>query len=259
MLNFEDILSYYPKHLQIYKENILKEYLQHKILDIVFSTKFSNQLVFLGGTSIRIIHNSTRFSEDLDFDNLGLSEKEFINISETVQHKLSLEGYMVEIKNVLKSAFHCYIRFPGLLFDMKLTGHKEKKILIQLDTEPQKYDYTPEKYLINKFGIFRNINVTPLPLLLSQKIAACLKRKRAKGRDFFDVVFLMSKTTPEYEYLKLHTDIATPDELVSALKQRVQELDLAILAKDIEPFLFDPSQKDRVLHFKEWLDSLPYS
>ncbi len=70
------------------------------------------------------------------------------------------------------------------------------------------------------------------------------------------MVFLMSKTTPEYEYLKLHTDISTPDDLVPVLRQRVQELDLAILAKDIEPFLFDPSQKDRVLYFKEWIDSL---
>ena len=160
----------------------MKEYLQHKILDILFSTKYSNQLVFLGGTSIRIIHNSTRFSEDLDFDNLGLSADEFIKISDIIKRKLSLEGYLVEIKNVLKTAFHCNIKFPGLLFDHQLTGHKEKKIFIQLDAEPQKFDYTPEKFLINKFGIFRSINVTPISLLLSQKIIASLKRKRAKTK-----------------------------------------------------------------------------
>jgi hypothetical protein len=29
MLNFDDILSYYPKHLHGFKDNILKKYLQH--------------------------------------------------------------------------------------------------------------------------------------------------------------------------------------------------------------------------------------
>jgi len=186
MLNFDDILSFYPKHLQIFRENILKEYLQHKILDILFSTKYSNQLVFMGGTSIRIIHNSTRFSEDLDFDNLGLSQSEFTQIADIIKYQLSLEGYEVEIKTVFKAAFHCHIKFPGILFEQELTDHKEKKILIQLDAEPQNFSYTSEKFLLNKFGIFRFITTTPISLLLSQKICACLLRKNAKGRDFFD-------------------------------------------------------------------------
>ena len=256
MLNFDDILSYYPKHLHGFKDNILKEYLQHKILDILFSTKFSNQLVFLGGTSIRIIHNSTRFSEDLDFDNSGLNQNDFLQLSDIIKYKLSLEGYQVEIKNVIKTAaYHCYIKFPGILYEQGLSGHKEEKILIQLDAEPQKYEYLSEKYLLNKFGIFRYLNVTPLPLLLAQKICACLCRKRTKGRDFFDIVFLSSKTTPDFAYLSNYADIQTKQDLVLRLKQKVSNLDLKLLAKDIEPFLFDPSQKDRILHFVDWLDT----
>lgn len=257
MLNFDDILSYYPKHLHGFKANILKEYLQHRILDILFSTKFSNQLVFLGGTSIRIIHNSTRFSEDLDFDNLGLNQNDFSKICHMIQYQLSLEGFQIDIKNVFKtSAYHCYIKFPGLLYDQRLSGHKEEKILIQLDAEPQKYDYLPDKFLLNKFGIFRYLNTTPLPLLLSQKICACLYRKRTKGRDFFDVVFLFSKTTPDFTYLSKNADIKTKKDLIERLEQKASHLDLKILAKDIEPFLFDPSQKDRVLYFKNWLTTL---
>jgi len=257
MLNFDDILSYYPKHLHSFKDNILKEYLQHKILDILFSTKYSNQLVFLGGTSIRIIHNSTRFSEDLDFDNLGLDQRDFSTICDMIQYRLSLEGYQVEIKNVFnKAAYHCYIKFPGLLYEQRLSGHKEEKILIQLDAEPQKYDYLPDKFILNKFGIFRYLNATPLPLLLSQKICACLYRKRAKGRDFFDVVFLFSKTTPDFIYLRKNAAIKSKQDLIDRLHQKASHLDLKLLAKDIEPFLFDPSQKDSVLYFTDWLNTL---
>lgn len=229
MLNFNDILSYYPDKLKGFRENILKEYLQYHILDIIYSSEFSNKLVFLGETAIRIVHNSIRFSEDLDFDNKGLTKSDFGEVSQTIKKQLQLDGYTVEMKNVFKGAFHCYIRFPGLLFENDLSGHKEEKILIQLDAEPQKYDYTPEKHLLNKFGLFRYIHIVLPPLLLSQKIHAILTRKKAKGRDYFDVTFLFGKA---------------------------DTIDFNLLAKDIEPFLFDPGQKDRVLEFRRWLESI---
>ncbi|MFA6637033.1 MAG: nucleotidyl transferase AbiEii/AbiGii toxin family protein [Candidatus Omnitrophota bacterium] len=256
MLNFNDILSYYPQKLRIFKENILKEYLQYQILDIVFSTEYSNKLVFLGGTSIRIIHNSSRFSEDLDFDNRGLGKSDFEKISGIIRKEMELEGYDVEIENVFKGAFHCYIKFPGLLFQNELSGHKKEKILIQLDAEPQNYTYQPKKYILNKFGIFRYINIVPLNLLLSQKICACLTRKRPKGRDFFDVVYLMGKSDPDYRFLEERFKIKTKHELIIKLKKKSEDLNFKTLAKDIEPFLFDPSQKDRVINFKNWLETM---
>jgi len=256
MLNFKDILSYYPEKLKGFRENILKEYLQYHILDIVYSSDYNSKLVFLGETAIRIAHNSIRFSEDLDFDNKGLTKTDFVNISQTIKKQLALEGYTVEIKNVLEGAFHCYIRFPGLLFENGLSGHKEEKILIQLDAEPQKYDYAPDKHLLNKFGLFRYVNIVPLPLLLSQKIHAILTRKTAKGRDFFDVTFLFGKTEPDYDFLEERLNINTEKELISRLRQKTDTVDLKVLAKDIEPFLFDPDQKNRVLEFRRWLESI---
>lgn len=256
MLNFEDILSYYPQKLRPFKINILKEYLQYKILDIIFSTKHAHKLVFLGGTSIRIVYDSQRFSEDLDFDNFGITKSEFKEISGEIKYQLELEGYAIEIEEVFRGAFHCYIKFPGLLFQINLSKIKEEKILIQIDTEPQGYKYKPDKYLLNKFGIFRYINITPLELLLAQKICAIFTRKRAKGRDFFDVVYLMAKTEPDYKFLKSKLNIVSKQELIADLKRKSKTLNFKMLAKDIEPFLFDPGQKDRVLYFKEWLDTI---
>jgi predicted nucleotidyltransferase component of viral defense system len=256
MLNFEDVLNSYPAKLRGFKANILKEYLQYKILDIIYSSKYARNLIFLGGTAIRIVHQGIRFSEDIDFDNTGLNQNDFQEIALLIKRELSQEGYVVEMRNVFKGAYRCYIKFPGILFEHVLTGHKQERILIQVDAQSQAFEYEPDKYLINKFGIFRYINTVPVPLLLAQKIWTCLSRKREKGRDFFDVVYLMSKTNPDYRYLNEKAGIGNKEDMKAALKARAAELDMKALAKSIEMFLFDPSQKDRVALFNEWLETI---
>lgn len=255
MLDLDDVLSNYPERLRGFRENLLKEYLQYRILDIIYGSVYANGLVFMGGTAIRIVHQGTRFSENLDFDNQGLTEADFNKLAGLIQRELELDGYTVVLKNVFKGAYHCRISFPGLLFRHGMSGHVEERILIQIDAEPQKYEYVPDKFLINRFGIFRYINTVPRPVLLSQKILACLNRKKEKGRDFFDVVFLMAKATPDYACLGEKAGIRGKEELVRALRKRVADLDMRALARDIEPFLFEPSQKDRVILFEKWLET----
>lgn len=257
MLNLNDILSFYPEKLLPFKKNILKEYLQHQILDIIFSSPYADQLVFLGGTAIRITQNSPRFSEDLDFDNLGLNANDFKQISRLLQRQLELNGYKVEIENIIKGAFHCYIKFPGLLRGVGLSPHNQEKILIQIDTEPQNYKFQPDKFLLNKFGLFRYISVTPLATILSQKICTIFQRKREKGRDFFDISYLMPKVEPDFPFLELKLKIKSKAELIKRLQEKASSVDLKALAKDVEPFLMEPNQKNRILQFKEWLDTLP--
>ena len=124
-----------------------------------------------------------------------------------IQSKLELEGYIVEIKNIVKGAFHGNIRFSGLLFQNGLSGYQEEKILIQLDTEAQGYDFKSELYFLNKFDILTTISIASKTLLLAQKFYAILNRKRNKGRDFFDVVYLLSiETKPDYEFLNLNKE-----------------------------------------------------
>ena len=180
---------------------MIREYLQYKILEIIFESKYANKLCFLGGTCLRIVHGNTRFSEELDFDNFNLTEKDFNATAQLIKNKLSKQGYDVEIRNVYSGAFHCYIRFPKLLFNEGISGHKEEKILIQLDTEPQNFNFKPEQLIINKFDVFTLINTTPLDLLLAQKFYALINRKRKKGRDFFDIIFLLKTANPNFDYL----------------------------------------------------------
>ena len=178
MLSLKEIQNYYPENLQFFKSFMLREYLQYKILEIIFESKYANNLCFLGGTCLRIVHNNTRFSEDLDFDNFNLSETDFDNIAKIIEKQLLRQGYEIEIKNVFAGAFHCYIRFPKLLFNESISRHKEEKILIQLDTEPQHFDYQPKKLILNKFDVFTSINTTPKDILLAQKFYALINRKQ---------------------------------------------------------------------------------
>lgn len=254
MLSLTEIEKYYPDYLKGFKRFIIREYLQYKILQVVFdNSSYANKLCFLGGTCLRLIHENTRFSEDLDFDNFNLSEQDFESISSVISKDLEKEGYEVEIKNTYKGAFHCYIRFPELLFKEGLSGHREEKILIQLDTEPQHFDFKPERHILNKFDVFTEILTTPQEILLAQKFYAILNRPRPKGRDFFDVVFLLGKTKPNYDYIKLKLDIDSPKDLKSAILKRCNEIDMAEMARDVAPFLFDAKDEKRVRLFVEYL------
>lgn len=139
MLNISQIEQYYPENLRAFKRNILREYLQYQILEIIFNSAFANRISFLGGTALRIVHDNTRFSEDLDFDNFGLSQDEFSLLTQEVRRGLVKRGYRVEIRNVFKGAYRCYVKIPKILFDNKIASLEEEKIMIQIDTMPHDF------------------------------------------------------------------------------------------------------------------------
>jgi len=254
MLNIKEIKSYYPINLQRFDRFIFREYLQYKILELIFDSTYANKLAFLGGTCLRIVHNNSRFSEDLDFDNFELSSQDFSNIS--IEIKLGLEkiGYLVEMRNVDKGTFHCYIRFPDILFDQGLSNHKNEKILIQLDSEAQGFHFELEKVFLNKFDVFAEINTTPKDLLLAQKFYAVLNRPRNKGRDFFDIVFLLGQgQKPNYDYLEFKVGINSPEKLVDKILEHCATLDMVEMAKDVSPFLFDAKDEKKVLYFSDYI------
>ncbi|HEY4515211.1 MAG TPA: nucleotidyl transferase AbiEii/AbiGii toxin family protein [Candidatus Paceibacterota bacterium] len=253
MLSLQQISEQYPESLRPFSRALLREYLQYKILEIIFTSKYASKLSFLGGTALRIIYDNSRFSEDLDFDNFNLQSSEFEVLSETVRAGLTAEGLSVEINVVGKEAFRCNVRFPDILFASGLTPHEGEKVLVQIDSLAQGFDYQPDKKILNKFGVFTEVFVTPLDILLSQKIYAAFNRKRAKGRDFFDIVFLLSITKPNYEYLKLKIEIDGPESLRNMITEATKSIDFKELAKDVQNFLFNPQDAKKVELFNEFI------
>lgn len=255
MLDLQDLVSQYPPQLQGFQKNILREYLQCKVLEIIAQSPINSKLSFIGGTALRIIHNNNRFSEDLDFDNFNLTDEDFESLTDTIQKKLALEGYQTEVRLVHKGAYRCYLKFPNLLYQLNLSPDEEAKILIQVDTASHNFTYQPSTPILNKFNIFTPIRTTPIDILLSQKIHAAVSRKTPKGRDFYDIVFLLSKTKPNYDYLKVKMSIQNSTQLKTDFLTAIVSFNFTELAKDVEPFLFNPQDSKRVLLFKEYFES----
>jgi predicted nucleotidyltransferase component of viral defense system len=192
MLTIEQISGHFPLHLrQRNPRGILVEYLQFELLDSLFKNPAAAALCFIGGTAIRILHDSHRFSEDLDFDNFGLPFAKFEDLLKTACRDMEYKGFLIEYRFVERGAFHCYIRFPEILHKSGLSPDTGRKILIRIDSETKERLYEPEKVFLNRFGVYRRIQAAPARILLAQKMMTIAGRKREKGRDIFDVSFLM--------------------------------------------------------------------
>jgi hypothetical protein len=238
MLDLQQIKEQYPEQLQGYERAIVREYLQYKILQAIFESNQASQLSFLGGTALRIIHGNNRFSEDIDLDNFGLSWQAFGDVIQKVKQLLVLEGFQVEISMVAKGAFHFNLKFPELLYKQGLSPYQQERILIQVDTIAQGYDYQPEIRII------------------SQKIHTAVHRKRPKGRDFYDITFLFGRAKPDFGYIEQKMGVDSPERLRQEFLLKIEEYDFEALAADVAPFLISKDQVKRVIKFKEFLSQV---
>jgi predicted nucleotidyltransferase component of viral defense system len=210
----------------------------------------------MGGTCIHIVHGNPRFSEDLDFDNENLTATDFNNLATIIEKEITREGYIVEVNTNIKKNFRATFRFPSILQRSGLTGHRNQKLLIRVDTEPQHFSYSKESIILNKFDVFCRIRTVPIDILLSQKIVCILTRPRTLGRDFFDTSFLLGKTKPNMEYLKTKLDISGNSEVRQRLVEKCNAIDLKKMAKDVEPFLINPDDRERILLFPQLIQTM---
>jgi hypothetical protein len=69
---------------------------------------------------------------------------------------------------------------------------------------------------------------------MAQKIYAIINRKRNKGRDFFDLVFLMSRDIkPNYSYLDAKLSISNPDAVKEEILDKCDQLNMEDMADDV--------------------------
>lgn len=252
MINLSEITSQFPEYVHADKLGMVREYLQYKILEIVFNHEVSSKLVFIGGTALRIAYNTQRFSEDLDFDNKGLTLEDWNQFGEDLLRTIRLELPNAEIDSrVNKTVFHHDLKFPGLLHDYGLTGHKNQKLLIKMDSENQGIDYKYELMTINKFGIQTKVKVMPLDVALSQKIRALMDREM--GRDLFDISSISSRTKPNYDYLKQTLNIDNPKDLKEKILERCEELDFTTLEHRATTFLFKKNEANKIRDFRDFV------
>jgi predicted nucleotidyltransferase component of viral defense system len=258
MISFDEIKSFFADSIRrnpSYFEYMLKEYFHYRILDIIFSSEYASRLSFIGGTNLRILYHIQRFSEDLDFDCFQLSKEEFSQLTDNVIARLSDEGIKVKSEDKEKDlkiiALRRNIIFPGLLYELGLTGHKEKKLLIKIECEPHQYVYEPTKPIIQKFNVFTQIFAPSPDILLSMKTGAVLER--GKGRDYYDFIFLSGITDPDFGYLDIKFGITNHIQLYERILESCEKTDFEKKSHDFEKLVLDQDETKKVLLFKEYI------
>ncbi len=260
MITIEQIKNYFPVQIRnnaVFYKQMVKEYLQLLILDYLSSTLYTQKTVFIGGTNLRLVKGIDRFSEDLDFDCKDFSEEEFIEMTDAVILFLERSGWRVEARdksNPKLTAFRRNIHFPELLFDMELSGHGGERFLIKVESRDQGIIYEPVIVHINGCGFLFPFNVPPDGVLCSMKIAAMLAR--SKGRDFYDLMFLLAQAKPDYQFLARSCGISNLNELKKAIAERLKTVDLKIRQRDFEHLLFNKTNSEKILRFSSFIDSL---
>ena len=250
MIDIEQIKNYFPASIRnnaVLKKYMLKEYIQLLILNYLSKTVYIKKIAFIGGTNLRLIKNINRFSEDLDFDCKDFSYNDFLKMTDGILLFLHRYGFNAEIKdrdNEKLKAFRRSIYFPKFLFDLKLSAFKED----------QKFLYNCEIKNIKYFGFFFPFPTPPDDILCAMKIAALLSRK--KGRDFYDVMFLLGQTTPDYDYLNQKCGISNLRELKSGLLQVANTTNLKLKLRDFTHLVFDKDDADKILNFRTFVETL---
>ena len=175
--------------------NRIREYIQENFLYIAYKKKIYTNMVFCGGTALRFLYKTRRFSEDLDFS-LSCNSKnfDFVSILDTIKKEFIASGYVVEFKySVSGNVNSAFINFPGLLFEYNLSGHKEEKLSIkfEVDTNPP-VGGREEMSVYNGVHMF-HIQHYDIASLFAGKIHALLERKYTKGRDWYDLLWYRTK------------------------------------------------------------------
>lgn len=177
--------------------NIAREYAQHLFLSGFYQQRGTQKVMFKGGTALRVVYNSPRFSEDLDFSGFGASMKDIEDWVAITIAGIEQSGISVSIEESKKTSGGYLgildLGFSGyrvrILFEVSLrrkNGFKGHGVLIASDLVPA---YT--------------VTLLPEEALVEEKLAALLDRR--KPRDFFDCYFMLRRNLipPKQRHLLL--------------------------------------------------------
>lgn len=252
--NFEEILHF----AQGYglppekKRAVLREYLQTKILSLLYREKVSQSLFFVGGTALRLLRGLDRFSEDLDFDAVGMTPHQVQLLVNVVIQRFQQEDITVELyQNKTRKKSYYELRFPDLLTQLQLSSNISEKLMIKLDIESFWRGQERETVFINRYGFLATIVTKSLAQMAVEKLAAYLGREETQPRDLYDLVWILSRGIKSDQDFARKNSLPV-DLLERARKKFLRERKLLTRYKvKLKPFLFDEEQVDRLDFFEE--------
>jgi predicted nucleotidyltransferase component of viral defense system len=175
--------------LQMDKLTVFREYLQLLFLSYLYQERKAGDIVFKGGTALRLLFGSPRFSEDLDFS-IVCADEEIGSLLKRLEKKIARE--LPGLKVV-----HLYSGKEGIRFRIKYSL-PDFKYPFNIRLDFHRIDEIGDKQISTLTTSFPMM-IFPQVFHLSQKGILVEKleavKTRCKGRDIFDVWFLLSKGT----------------------------------------------------------------
>ncbi len=220
-------------------KNYLKEYIQYLVLSLLYNQKKMKNLVFKGGSCLRICYDIPRLSEDLDFDydENVLGKHILEDINDYLLKEIKNKHYS-HIETKIQSSVRLYLKFP-LLKTLELANASEiDKLYVKIETSNAlspfgKYTLTP----VSKYGFNFIISHYDISSLMSGKIHAFLYRVwlketdnqkehiDIKGRDFYDLFWFLQKgIEPNWNMLKKTTGIKDKKGLRNTIIERIKKV-----------------------------------
>lgn len=187
MLNTAN-LEKFTKQAQTTLENVVREYCQHLFLSYLYKQDGSQRLLFKGGTALRIIFQSPRFSEDLDFTGVNITQAEVEDIFTNTLAQLENTGIHIELKEGKPTTggylgiavFEAYGKTINIQIEVSLRKGKDMEGTRAFIEN----DYIPAYSLVH----------LPKEEIIKGKMQALFNRR--KPRDFYDYFFLLSGGYP---------------------------------------------------------------
>ena len=229
--------------------NLVREYMQARILESLQRSGAMIPLAFHGGTALRFLFSHGCYSEDLDFALEGNPETyDFKSYLKAIRADLSQEGYQMDIKvNDQKTVNSAFIRFPGLLYEMGLSPMQSEvlAVKIEVDTHPPRGAGLTTT-VVRRFVILR-LHHHDKASLFSGKLHAVLQRPYPKGRDMYDLLWYLSDPTgPEPNLVLLNNALVqthwgggelTSENWKRQVWHRLKGLNWSGIAADVQPFV----------------------
>lgn len=164
--------------------NVRREYVQHVFLSYFYQQPPTGNIFFKGGTALRLVYGSPRFSEDLDFSTPGVDISSIEDAVQDTLTEIEREGINTEIIES-KNTTGGYLAIIGFQLD-------QNKVQVQIEISSRDKDTKGEVVTIaGDFIPPYTIMVLAEEQLVKQKIRALLARR--KPRDFYDLYFMLRK------------------------------------------------------------------
>lgn len=233
------------------KLNRTREFLQIMALKNLADQNAFDHIAFVGGTALRILYDIRRFSEDLDFSLVAAKGYDFGKLNAGLVRYFGLNNLEAESRIKAEKTVHgTFLKFPGLLKELGLGALEAQKLSIKLEVDAS----PPEGWkladtTLNRTYIFR-VRHFDLPSMMATKLHACFFRKYTKGRDFYDLLwYLTRKVSPNIVLLNnaiRQTEKKDPgltrDALRDFILERLEKVDFDAAIKDVRRFIADESE-----------------